>query len=76
MIGINTAIYSRTGQFAGYSFAVPVSIVKKVSGDLIKYGNVQRGFLGVNISEVNSKLVEEMDLKTTTGIYVCGFSEN
>lgn len=76
LIGINTAIYSRTGQFAGYSFAVPVSIVKKVSGDLIKYGNVQRGFLGVNISEVNSKLVEEKDLKTTTGIYVGGFSEN
>jgi len=76
LIGINTAIYSRTGQFAGYSFAVPVSIVKKVSGDLIKYGNVQRGFLGVNISEVNAKLVEEKDLKTSTGIYVGGFSEN
>jgi serine protease Do len=76
LIGINTAIYSRTGQFAGYSFAVPVSIVKKVSGDLIKYGNVQRGFLGVNILEVNAKLVEEKDLKSTTGIYVGGFAEN
>lgn len=76
LIGINTAIYSRTGQFAGYSFAVPVSIVKKVSGDLIKYGNVQRGFLGVSISEVNSKLVDEKDLKISTGIYVGGFSEN
>ena len=67
LIGINTAIYSRTGQFAGYSFAVPVSIVKKVSGDLIKYGNVQRGFLGVNILEVNSKLVDEKDLKVKDG---------
>lgn len=76
LIGINTAIYSRTGQFAGYSFAVPVSIVKKVSGDLIKYGNVQRGFLGVEIRDVNSKLVEEKDLKTTSGVYVNGFSEN
>ena len=73
LIGINTAIYSRTGQFAGYSFAVPVSIVKKVSGDLIKYGNVQRGFLGVNIQEVNSKLVEEKDLKVNDGVYVGGF---
>jgi len=76
LIGINTAIYSRNGQFAGYSFAVPVSIVKKVSGDLIKYGNVQRGFLGVSIMEVNAKLVEEKDLKVSTGVYVGGFSEN
>ncbi|MFM6947890.1 MAG: Do family serine endopeptidase [Aquirufa sp.] len=76
LVGINTAIYSKTGQFAGYSFAVPVSIVKKVSGDLIKYGNVQRGFLGVSISDVNSKLAEEKDLKTNTGVYVNGFSEN
>ena len=76
LIGINTAIYSRTGQFAGYSFAVPVSIVKKVSGDLIKYGNVQRGFLGVSISEVNAKLADEKDLKTKDGVYVGGFSEN
>jgi Do/DeqQ family serine protease len=76
LIGINTAIYSRTGQFAGYSFAVPVSIVKKVSGDLIKYGNVQRGFLGVNILEVNSKLVDEKDLKVKDGVYVGGFAEN
>ena len=76
LIGINTAIYSRTGQFAGYSFAVPVSIVKKVSADLIKYGNVQRGFLGVSIMEVNSKLVDEKDLKVSTGVYVGGFSEN
>ncbi|MFM6915295.1 MAG: trypsin-like peptidase domain-containing protein, partial [Aquirufa sp.] len=76
LVGINTAIYSRTGQFAGYSFAVPVSIVKKVSADLIKYGNVQRGFLGVSIMEVNAKLVEEKDLKVNTGVYVGGFSEN
>ncbi len=73
LVGINTAIYSRTGQFAGYSFAVPVSIVKKVAADLIKFGNVQRGFLGVNISEVNSKLVQEKDLKVNDGVYVGGF---
>lgn len=76
LVGINTAIYSRTGQFAGYSFAVPVSIVKKVSSDLIKYGNVQRGFLGVSIMEVNAKLAEEKDLKSKDGVYVGGFSEN
>jgi Do/DeqQ family serine protease len=73
LIGINTAIYSRTGQFAGYSFAVPVGIVKKVAADLIKYGNVQRGYLGVNIKEVNSKMVEEKDLKVNDGVYVDAF---
>ncbi|MBB6005357.1 Do family serine endopeptidase [Arcicella rosea] len=73
LIGINTAIYSRTGQFAGYSFAVPVGIVKKVAADLIKYGNVQRGYLGINIAEVNAKLVEEKDLKVSDGVYVGGF---
>lgn len=76
LIGINTAIYSRTGQFAGYSFAVPVGIVKKVAADLIKYGNVQRGYLGVNIGEVNAKLVDEKDLKVNSGVYVGGFSQN
>lgn len=74
LIGINTAIYSRTGQFAGYSFAVPVSIVKKVSADLIKYGNVQRGYLGVNITDVSAKIAEEKDLKVNDGVYVSGFS--
>ena len=73
LICINTAIYSRTGQFAGYSFAVPVGIVKKVAADLIKYGNVQRGYLGVNISEVNSKMVEEKGLKVNDGVYVGAF---
>jgi len=73
LIGINTAIYSRTGQFAGYSFAVPVGIVRKVAADLIKYGNVQRGYLGVSISEVNSKMVEEKGLKVNDGVYVGGF---
>ncbi len=76
LIGINTAIYSRTGQFAGYSFAVPVSIVKKVSADLIKFGNVQRGYLGASIQDVSAKLVDEKDLKVNQGVYVGGFIEN
>lgn len=76
LIGINTAIYSRTGQFAGYSFAVPVSIVKKVSSDLIKYGNVQRGFLGVTFTEVNSEIKKQKDLQVDRGVYVNGFAEN
>ena len=53
LIGINTAIQTRTGAFAGYSFAVPSSIAKKVSKDIIEFGHVQRAFIGVRIDEVD-----------------------
>jgi Do/DeqQ family serine protease len=76
LIGINTAIISKTGNFTGYSFAVPVSLVRKVSGDLLKYGTVQRGFLGISqMREVNNKVAEELDLKAIEGIYIGGFGE-
>ncbi|MCG8582542.1 MAG: Do family serine endopeptidase [Bacteroidales bacterium] len=54
LVGINTAIASRTGSFTGYSFAVPVTIAKKVVADLMEFGEVQRGLLGVSIIEVNN----------------------
>jgi serine protease Do len=73
LIGINTAIISKTGNFAGYSFAVPVSIVRKVSGDLLKYGAVQRGFLGVQVEDVNSEIAKKYDLKVGKGAYVAEF---
>ncbi len=76
LIGINTAIASSTGQFAGYSFAVPASIVRKVVDDLSKFGTVQRGYLGININDVNSEIVKEKNLKVYSGIYISGFSEN
>lgn len=53
LIGINSAIASPTGYYSGYSYAIPVNIVKKVVDDLIKYGNVQRGFLGVSTNNTN-----------------------
>lgn len=53
LIGINSAIASPTGYYSGYSYAIPVNIVKKVVDDLIKYGNVQRGFLGVSTVNTN-----------------------
>ena len=70
LIGINTAIASQTGTFSGYSFAVPSNIASKVVEDLIKYGNVQRAFLGVTIRDVNGALAEEKNLKVFSGIYV------
>ncbi|MCG8474254.1 MAG: Do family serine endopeptidase, partial [Cytophagales bacterium] len=70
LIGINTAIASPTQSYAGYAFAVPVSIVHKVISDLKKYGVVQRAILGVTIESVNSKLAKEKDLSVYKGVYV------
>lgn len=70
LVGINTAIASQTGSYTGYSFAVPVSIVKKVVADLMEYGQVQRAVLGVSIRDVDSELNEELNLGTTQGAYV------
>ncbi|MFC6998315.1 Do family serine endopeptidase [Rufibacter roseus] len=75
LVGINTAIASQTGTFAGYSFAVPSSIVSKVVDDLIKYGEVQRALLGVQMQEVDAELAKEKGLKTLNGVFVAGFSE-
>lgn len=70
LVGINTAIASNTGSYAGYSFAVPVNIVQKVSTDLIETGTVQRAFLGVNIREIDQALADELKIKDTRGVYV------
>lgn len=76
LVGINTAIASRTGNYTGYSFAIPVSIVKKVVGDLMEFGEVQRAILGVTITNVTSELAQEEDLEDTQGVYVTNLSEN
>ena len=70
LIGINAAIASGNGYYAGYSFAIPVNIVKKVVNDLLDYGEVQRAFLGVSIREIDSKFAEEQGLKQLRGVYV------
>lgn len=75
LIGINTAIASPTGQFAGYSFAVPSSIAHKVVEDISKFGSVQRGYLGVGISEVDGEKVKAYDLKVDEGVRVENFAE-
>ena len=76
LVGINTAIASRTGSYAGYSFAVPVTIVKKVVNDLKEYGEVQRALLGVNISDVNAERAKELKLEKVEGVYIGGVPEN
>lgn len=76
LVGINSAIASITGAYAGYSFAVPVNIVKKVMNDLLEYGEVQRALLGVSIREVDAKLAEDKHLKDIRGVYVGGVAPN
>jgi S1-C subfamily serine protease len=59
LIGINTAIATPTGVYAGYAFAIPVDIVKKVTNDLMNYGAVQRAVLGISIRDLNSVLAKK-----------------
>jgi Do/DeqQ family serine protease len=70
LVGINTAIASQTGSYTGYSFAIPVTIVKKVVADIKKFGTVQRALLGVNIQDVDAAIAEEMGLDKPEGVKV------
>ena len=70
LIGINTAIASRTGSYAGYSFAVPSTIVEKVAQDLMRYGKVQRAYLGIQIEPVTEAIAEQLDMTEIKGCAV------
>ncbi|MFZ2286345.1 MAG: Do family serine endopeptidase [Bacteroidales bacterium] len=76
LIGITTAIISPSGAYAGNSFAVPSSIVKKVFEDLKQYGEVQRGLMGVNITDVTSEIAKEENLREIKGVYLTGVVED
>lgn len=76
LIGINAAIASNTGSYTGYSFAIPSNLAQKVVGDLIQYGEPQRGFLGVSIAEMNADLAEETGLDEIKGVYLAKVMEN
>lgn len=76
LIGVNTAIATRTGSFAGYSFAVPVSLVRKVTQDLLEFGEVQRALLGVIIRDVDADLAETMEIDQIRGVYIEEVSES
>jgi len=70
LIGINTAITSQTGSYVGYSFAVPSNIAKKVVEDIMEFGNVQNGILGVSGGTLNSTSAKDLGIKDTEGFYV------
>ena len=70
LIGINTAITSRTGSYVGYSFAVPSNNARKIVEDLMEFGNVQKAVLGVRGSDIDGEVAEELDIEQTQGFYV------
>nr|WP_299344289.1 trypsin-like peptidase domain-containing protein [Allomuricauda sp.] len=76
LIGINTAITSQTGSYVGYAFAVPSNIAKKVIEDIMEFGNVQRGLLGISALNVNSRQAIEMGLDEIEGVYISQVSED
>ena len=75
LIGINTAIQSQTGSYIGYSFAVPSNIAKKVIEDIMEFGVVQYGFLGVTGSSLNSSISKVLGIKDTEGFYINSIEE-
>ncbi|MFN3403681.1 MAG: trypsin-like peptidase domain-containing protein [Cytophagaceae bacterium] len=70
LVGINTAILSKTGSYTGYGFAVPVDIVTKVVKDLIKYGCVQKAFIGAEVTDMTSALAEKYKVEDLSGVMV------
>ncbi len=70
LIGINSAIASPNGAFTGYSFAIPSNIVSKVTEDLIKFGIVQRAFLGVQLAELDAQSSKDLDVNLSQGVYI------
>ena len=76
LIGINTMISSQTGSYVGYSFAVPSNITRKIIQDIMEFGNVQRGILGVEGSELNGNASKELGIKETQGFYIKKTNKN
>ncbi len=70
LIGINTAIITHSGQYEGYSFAIPANLVQKVIRDIKEFGIVQRGFLGISIDNISDEIAKDMGLSSLDGIYV------
>lgn len=76
LIGINSNIASPTGYYAGYGFAVPVNIVKKISDDFVKFGAVKRGLIGITFRELSPTVAKELNIKETTGLLINSVAPN
>lgn len=77
LIGINSAIASQTGSYAGYSYAIPVNLVRKIVGDLVKFGTVQRAYLGLTYipDNVSDEELKKLGVKQGEGVYVSGVND-
>lgn len=76
LVGINAAIASETGSFSGYSFAIPSNIVKKVAADIIRYGEVHRAYIGINVLELNGENNEQVGVDLKNGLFVTDILHN
>ena len=76
LVGINTAIISQTGSYAGYSFAVPSNIVKKIVYDLMDFGSVKRAVLGITMQPIDDKIADELKLSSRNGVYIVEVSKS
>ena len=76
LVGINTAIATNTGSYAGYSFAVPVSLVRKVMADLQEYGEVRRALMGVSIQDLDAELASKIGAEEIRGVYISGIASS
>lgn len=76
LIGINTMISSTTGSYVGYSFAVPSNMARKIVEDIMEFGKVQQGILGVQGYELNSQIAKEQKLSSNNGFYVDSVAKN
>lgn len=76
LLGINTAIASQTGVFQGYSFAIPINLVKRIADDIIEYGSYKRAFLGVNIYPLDSETAQSLGIKISQGVVIDRIEDN
>jgi len=70
LLGINTAIATQTGSYAGYSFAIPANLMKKIVDDIIEFGSFQRAYLGISINEMDAELSTELGVNISQGVFV------
>ncbi|SMG29759.1 Do/DeqQ family serine protease [Marivirga sericea] len=75
LVGINTAILSRTGSYAGYGFAVPIDIAKKIATDIIEYGMVQKAFLGAEVASLSTEIADKLNTEDLDGVVVSYIQE-
>lgn len=75
LLGINTAIATQTGSYAGYSFAIPVNMMRKIVDDIIQFGSYQRAYLGISINEMDAALSSELGVNISQGVFVEGLAD-